>query len=77
MVAYSKLEARLILDVSDGATGAVLSQKIGEQEHVIAYGSRCLSKAKHLYFVTRKELLGIVHFGKYFCHYLHGKDFLL
>ena len=43
----------------------------------IAYGSRCLSKPECPYCVTRKELLPIVHFVKYFPHYLYGRQFLL
>lgn len=41
--------------------GAVLSQydKQGN-EHVIAYGSRLLSKAERNYCVTRKELLAVI-----------------
>ena len=79
VLAYPKLEAKFILDTdaSDVAIGAVLSQKFDEREHVIAYGSRCLSKAERRYCVTRKELLAIVYFVKYFRHYLYGRQFLL
>ena len=63
VLAYPKIEAKFILDTdaSDVAIGAVLSQKFDEREHVIAYGSRCLSKAERRYCVIRKELLVIVH----------------
>ncbi len=57
------------------AIGVVLSQNIGGQEHVIAYASRTLTKAEKRYCVTRKELLALVHFVKYFRHYLYGKAF--
>ena len=79
VLAYPKLETKFILDTdaSDVAIGAVLSQKFDEREHVIAYGSRCLSKAERRYCVTRKELLAIVYFVKYFRHYLYGRQFLL
>ena len=62
-------------DASDMAIGAVLSQKINGQEHVIAYASRTLTKSEKRYCVTRKELLALVHFVKYFRHYLYGKAF--
>ena len=79
VLAYPKLETKFILDTdaSDVAIGAVLSQKFDEREHVIAYGSRCLSKAERQYCVTRKEFLAIVYFVKYFRHYLYGRQFLL
>ena len=62
-------------DASDAAIGAVLSQKIDGQEHAIAYASRTLSKAEKRYCVTRKELLALVHFVKYFRNYLYGHEF--
>ena len=79
VLAYPKLKTKFMLDTdaSDVAIGAVLSQKFDEWEHVIAYGSRCLSKAERRYCVTRKELLAIVYFVKYFRHYLYGRQFLL
>ena len=39
--------------------GAVLSQKQGEVERVIAYGSRSLTKAERNYCATRRELLAL------------------
>ena len=62
-------------DASDAAIGAVLSQIIDGQEHAIAYASRTLSKADKRYCVTRKELLALVHFVKYFRIYLYGHEF--
>ena len=62
-------------DASDLAIGAVLSQKIEGQERVIAYASRTLTKSERRYCVTRKELLALVNFVKYFRHYLYGKSF--
>ena len=64
-------------DASNDAIGGVLSQKINGDEHVIAYASRTLSKSERRYCVTRKELLALVHFVKYFRHYLYGKKFLV
>ena len=62
-------------DASDVANGAVISQKINGKEHVIAYASRTLTKSEKRYCVTRKELLALVNFVKYFRHYLYGKAF--
>ena len=62
-------------DASDQAIGAVLSQNINGHERVIAYASRTLSRPERRYCVTRKELLALVHFVKYFRHYLYGKSF--
>ena len=62
-------------DASNHAIGAVLSQKIGDKERVIAYASRTLSKSERKYCVTRKELLALVYFVKYFRHYLYGRKF--
>ena len=62
-------------DASNLAIGAVLSQKFGNTEKVIAYASRTLTKSERKYCVTRKELLALVHFVKYFRHYLYGQKF--
>lgn len=64
-------------DASDLAIGAVLSQMVGGVEKVIAYGSKTLSKSERNYCVTRRELLAVVGFTKYFRHYLLGRKFLL
>ena len=62
-------------DASDTAIGGVLSQNIDGKERVIAFASRTLTKSERRYCVTRKELLALVHFVKYFRHYLYRKDF--
>ena len=64
-------------DASDKSIGAVLSQNIEGKERVCAYASRTLSKSERKYCVTRKELLAVVHFIKYFRHYLYGHKFLV
>ena len=57
---------------------AVLSQldQYG-RECVVAYGSRLLSKAERNYCATRKELLAMVTFIRYFRPYLLGHRFQL
>ena len=62
-------------DASQFAIGAVLSQVQKGVERPVAYASRKLSKAEINYCVTRKELLAVVNFLKYFHHYLLGRRF--
>ena len=64
-------------DASDVGVGAVLSQEEGGMEHVIAYASRALTKEERKYATTKKELLGMVTFTKFFRHYLLGREFTL
>jgi len=64
-------------DASDTAIGAVLSQKQGGIERVIAYASRSLEKRERNYCVTRKELLAVVYFLRYFKQYLLGRSFIV
>lgn len=64
-------------DASDYAIGGVLSQLQGGQERVIAYAGRALSRNEINYCVTRKELLAVVNFTRYFRQYLLGKQFTI
>ena len=64
-------------DASNEAIGAVLSRIQNGQEKVIAYASRLYSKAEINYCVTRKKLLAVVYFCKYFRQYLLGRDFII
>ena len=70
-------EFTLDCDASGTAIGAVLSQNFDGKERPIAYASRTLIKSERKYCVTRRELLAIVYFTKYFRHYLIGKPFLV
>ncbi|GBM93813.1 Retrovirus-related Pol polyprotein from transposon 297 [Araneus ventricosus] len=70
-------EFNLDTDASNDGIGAVLSQKIGNEECVIAYFSKSLGKPEGNYCVTRKELLDIVKSIEHFHHYLYGRKFLL
>ena len=62
-------------DASDVAIGAVLSQMQDGKKRVIAYTSRRLSVRERNYCITRRELLAVVHFVKYFKAYLLGRTF--
>ena len=64
-------------DASNCHIGAVLSQRQGGEEKVIAYGSKVLSKSERNYCVTRRELLAVVHFIRQYRHYLLGHKFEL
>ena len=77
ILAHPDFTKPFILDTDDRnhAIGADLSQKVGIKENVIAYASRTLSKSERKYRVTRKELLTLVYFVKYFRHYLYGQKF--
>ena len=70
-------EYRLDTDASNWAIGAVLSQVQDAEEKVIAYGSRLYSKSESQYCTTRKEMLAVVFFTKYFKQYLLGRKFLI
>jgi transposase InsO family protein len=62
-------------DASNFAIGAVLSQVVDGTEHVVAYASRRLTRSEMNYCVTRRELLAVVFFTKYFRNYLLGRNF--
>ena len=53
-------------DASCLSIGAVLSQEQEGQDKVIAYASKLLNLAEQSYFVTRRELLAVIYYLKYF-----------
>jgi len=64
-------------DACDTSIWAVLSQIQDGQERVIAYAGRTLSRNELNYCVTRKELLSVVYFTKYFRQYLLSRKFYI
>ena len=79
ILAYLSSEEDFILDTDASATGigAVLSQMQDGVERPIAYASRGLSKSERNYSVTKRELLAVVFYCKYFRHYQIGRKFKL
>ena len=53
--------------------GAVLSQKHGEEQRVVAHYSKTL--AERIYCTTRRELLAVVKAVKHFRPHLYGQKF--
>ena len=64
-------------DASQIGLGAVLQQRQGDELRVIAYASRCLSRAERNYSTTRRELLAVIFGFKQFRQFLLGRHFLL
>ena len=62
----------LYTDASQFAIGAVLSQLLDGLERVICYALKALNKAQSLYSTTKRELVAVVNYIKYFKHYLLG-----
>lgn len=77
ILAHPDFEQEFILDTdaSNEAIGAVLSQVQKGIERPIAFASKSLSNSERKYCVTRKELLAVVTFVKYFRQYLYGRKF--
>ena len=79
IMAYPTDNGEIILDTdaSLDMVGAILSQVQDGVEHVIAYGSRTLSKPEQNYCVTDQELLAVRFFMEYNKHYLLGRQFVV
>ena len=79
IMAYPIDDCGYILDTDacDVSIGAVISQVQNNQERVIAYASRTLSKSERNYCVTDRELLAVKYFMEYFRQYLLGRSFLV
>ena len=79
VLVYPDLTKPFILDTdaSGVGIGAVLSQKQGDKERVVAYYSRVLTKSERNYCVTRRELLAVVDSIKHFHTYLYGTKFVI
>jgi len=72
-----KGEYVLDTDASQYGLDTVLQQKQGDDIHVIAYASRCLSRAERNYNTTRPQLLAVI-FGLKQCRaFFLGRQYLL
>lgn len=67
----------LYTDASGAAVGAVLGQKQGRTEKVIAYASRVLTKAERKWSTYDRELWAIVWAVRHFRHYLYKQPFVI
>ena len=63
---------RLEADSSDYASGAVLSQKVNDKWHPIAYMSKALNKMERNYEIYDKEMLAIMNALNEWRQYLMG-----
>ncbi|KRX33622.1 Retrovirus-related Pol polyprotein from transposon 17.6 [Trichinella murrelli] len=79
ILAYPDFRRRFLVDVdaSGDGLGAVLSQKDGSKERVVAYASRSLTKPERRYCVTRREMLRLVCALREFRPYLYGQRVLV
>lgn len=79
VLAFPQKEGTFILDCDAcyNSIGAVLSQLQEGQEKIISYGSKKMSKCEQSYCITRKELLAVYYFVKYFKQYLLGRKFII
>ena len=64
-------------DASAFALGGVLSQRVDEEERVVAFASKSLSKTEMNYCTTHRELLAVIRMTDKFRHYLWGRRFRL
>jgi len=64
-------------DASNSCTGAVLSQQVNGDEKVVCYASNALTKTEKNYCTTRRELLAVIKYLRFFRHYSLGRRFIL
>ena len=65
----------LTTDASLTGIGAIVTQKQGTEERILAYASKTLSKIQRNCSATKKELFVIFHFTQHFKNFLLGQHF--
>ena len=71
------LPYHLYTDASGDAMGMILGQTQNNEERVIAYAGRTLTKPERNYTVTEQEALAVITGVKHFSSYLHGRKFTI
>ncbi|KAF2365366.1 hypothetical protein FHG87_003892, partial [Trinorchestia longiramus] len=64
-------------DASDEGCGAVLQQKMDNQEQPIGYFSKKFNDAERRYSITEREGLAVVAAVNHFAPYLYGNKFVI
>ena len=67
----------LVTDASDTAMGAVLLQKHGNHQRIVATGSKTFDSTQRNWSATEREGFAIVFFVERFAYFLRGKPFIL
>ena len=77
ILAFPSMKEPFILytDASHFAIVAVLAQVQNGLERVICHASKSFNKAQSCYSTTKREILAIVNYIRYFKHYLLGRRF--
>lgn len=77
ILCYPDPQLQYIVDTDASATGvgAVLSQKKGDKENVVAYYSKTLNTAEKNYCVIRRELLAVIKAVKHFRPFCTDRSF--
>jgi len=71
-ILVDKAPYHLEADSSNYASGAVLSQKIDDKWHPVAYMSKALNETERNYEIYDKEMLAIMNTLSEWCQYLMG-----
>ena len=76
-MAYFNPKARteIVVDASPFGLGAILTQQIGAENHIIAYASRALTDVESRYSQIEREALAVVWACEHFHLYLLGQKF--
>ena len=68
-------KTEVVVDASPYGLGAILTQQVGNQNHVVAFANRALTDVESRYSQTEREALAVVWACEYFHLYLLGHAF--